>query len=68
MMGVSHRVLVYIFGDNQSVLYNRSTPDYTPKENPQITAYSIVLEGAARYKWRTVYVIMHDNEAYLLTE
>ena len=68
MMGIPVDGPAYIYGDNQSVLYNTSIPDSTLKKESQSTAYHFIREGVARDKWRTLYVNTHDNEADLFTK
>jgi hypothetical protein len=68
MMGIPCEGPAYIFGDNQSVLYNTSIPDSTLKKKSQSIAYHLIREGSARDEWRTAYVNTHENEADLLTK
>ena len=68
MMGIPCEGPAYIFGDNQSVLYNTSIPDSTLKKKAQSIAYHLVREGSARDEWRTGYVNTHENDADLLTK
>jgi hypothetical protein len=68
MMGIPCENLVYIQGDNQSVLANTTIPNSTLKKKNQSIAYHFIREGVARYEWRTSYVNTHDNEAGLLTK
>jgi hypothetical protein len=67
MMGILVEGPAYIFGDNQSVLYNTSIPDSTLKKKSQSIAYHLIREDAAKDEWRMVYVNTHENEADLLT-
>ena len=68
MMGIPCEGPVYIYGDNQSVLANTTSPDSTLKKKSQSIAYHFVREGAARDEWRTAHVSAHDNESDLLTK
>ena len=68
MMGIAIDGPTYIFGDNQSVLYNTTIPDSTLKKKAQSICYHYVREGAARGEWRTTYVNTKDNPADLLTK
>jgi hypothetical protein len=68
MMGIPFESPAYVYGDNQSVLYNTTIPDSTLKKKSQSIAYHFVREGAARSEWRTAYVNTHDNPADLLTK
>jgi hypothetical protein len=68
MMGIPVNGPSYVFGDNQSVLYNTTIPDSTLKTTSHSIAYHFVREGVARDEWRTTYVNTHDNAADLLTK
>ena len=67
MMGISCDDLMFIYGDNQSVLANTTVPDSTLKKKSQSIAYHFVQEGAAQDEWQTTYVNTHENEADILT-
>ena len=58
----------FIYGDNQSVLYNTTLPDSALKKKSQSIAYHFVREGVARDEWRTTYINTNDNPADLLTK
>lgn len=68
MMGIPVEGPAYVYGDNQSVLANSTSPDSTLKKKSQSIAYHFVREGVARDEWRTTYVNTHENEADLLTK
>jgi hypothetical protein len=69
MLGIPCEGPTYIFGDNQSVLFNTSIPDSTiKKKKPQSIAHHFVREGAAHDEWRTTYVNAHLNPADLMTK
>jgi hypothetical protein len=68
MMGIPVEGPSYIYGDNQSVLWNTSIPDSMLKKKSQSIAYHFVHEGVARDEWRTAYVNTHENPADLLTK
>lgn len=68
MMGIPCEEATFVFGDNQSVLYNTSIPESTLKKKSQSIAYHFVREGSARDEWRTAYVNTHLNPADLLTK
>ena len=68
MMGIPCQGHTYVYGDNQSVLYNTSIPESTLKKKSQSIAYHFVREGCARNEWRTAYVNTHLNPADLLTK
>ena len=48
MMGIPVNVPAYIYGDNQSVIFNTYIPNYTLNNNSQSIAYHFTREGAAR--------------------
>ena len=66
-MGVPHDLLVFIFGDNQSILAYTTIPNSTLKKKSQSITYHFVREGTARDEWRTLYMNTYDNEADLCT-
>jgi hypothetical protein len=68
MMGIPCEGPTYVYGDNQSVLFNTTIPESTLKKKTQSIAYHFVREGAARDEWRTAYVNTHFNPADLLTK
>lgn len=68
MMGIPCEGPSYVYGDNQSVLFNTSIPDSTLKKKSQSIAYHYVREGAAKDEWRTAYVNTHLNPADMLTK
>ena len=68
MMGIPVNGPAYIYGDNQSVLFNAYIPDSTIKKKSQSIAYHFTREGSARDEWITVYVNTNENESDLLTK
>jgi hypothetical protein len=68
MMGIPCEGPTYVYGDNQSVLFNTTIPESTLKKKTQSIAYHFVREGAAKDEWRTAYVNTHLNPADLLTK
>ena len=66
-MGITVEGPTCIYGDNQSVLANKTILDSTLKKKSQSIAYHFVHEGASRDEWRTSYVNTHENAADLLT-
>ena len=68
MMGIPCVGNAYVYGDNQSVLYNGSLPDSTLKKKSNSIAYHFVREGCARDEWRLAYISTHDNVADLMTK
>ena len=68
MMGIPVNGPAYIYGDNQSVIFNTSIPNYTLKKKSQSIAYHFTRGGAERDEWRTAYVNTNENESDLLTK
>ena len=68
MMGIAISEPTYLFGDNQSVLYNATCPDSMLKKKSNSIAYHFVREGSARDEWRITYINTHLNVADLLTK
>jgi len=67
-MGIPCEDPTFLFGDNQSVLWNTTIPDSTLKKKSNSIAYHFVREGCARDEWQTTYVNTHENPADLLTK
>ena len=67
-MGIPCEGCSYVYGDNQSVLYNTSIPESTLKKKSQSITYHFVWEVCARNERRTAYVNTHANPADLLTK
>ena len=68
MMGITVNEPAFVFGDNQSVLANTTSPASTLKKRSNAIAYHFVREGCARDEWRTAYINTHENVADLLTK
>ena len=68
MLGIPVSGPAYLFGDNQSVLWNATCPDSILKKKSNSIAYHFVREGTARGEWRITYVSTHMNVADLLTK
>ena len=68
MMGIPVDQPTYIFGDNQSVLYNTSSPHSVLKKKSSSIAYHFVREGCARNEWMTTYLNTHLNPSDMLTK
>ena len=61
MMGIPVNNPAFIYGDNQSVLWNTTDPDSTLKKKSSLVAYHFVCEGVAKDEWRTGYVKTSEN-------
>ena len=68
MMGIPILGPAYIYGDNQSVLFNTTMPESTLKRKSQSLCYHFVREGCAKDEWRTSYVNTKNNPADILTK
>jgi hypothetical protein len=68
MMGIPCEDPSFIYGDNQSVLYNSTLPESTLKKKSNSIAYHFVREGAAIGEWVTSYVRSGDNPSDILTK
>ena len=68
MMGIPVNNPCFIFGDNQSVLWNTTVPESMLKKLSSSVAYQFVREGASLDQWRTSYVNINDNPADLMTK
>ena len=67
-MGIQVSSPVFIYGDNQSVLWNTTIPDSTLKKKSNSIAYHFVREGIAQDKWRTLYIKTDANPSDLMTK
>ena len=67
-MGISCSEPCFIYGDNQSVLANKTVPQSVLKKKSNSIAYYFVREGVAQDEWRTTYVETSFNPADLLTK
>ena len=68
MMGIPVNNPCFIFGDNQSVLWNTTVPESTLKKKSSSVAYHFVREGVSIDQWRTAYINTNDNPADLMTK
>ena len=68
MMGIPVELPTYVFGDNQSVLKNTSSPHSTLKKKSSSVAFHFVREGVVKDEWRTTYLNTHLNPADMLTK
>ncbi len=70
MMGITVHEPAYVFGDNQSVLANTTTPGSTLRKKSNAIAYHFVREGCTHDEWRMTYINRDadENVADLLTK
>ena len=67
-MGIPVNNPCFIYGDNQSVLWNTSIPDSMLKKKTAIVSYHFVREGVSADAWRTAYVNTKLNPADIMTK
>ena len=67
-MGIPVENPCFVFGDNQSVLWNTSVPDSMLKKKTSSVAYHYVREGVSNDEWRTAYIKTSENPSDLLTK
>ena len=58
----------FVYGDNQSVLWNTMCPDSVLKKNTSSVAYHFVREGVFRDDWRTIYIKTSENPSDICTK
>ena len=68
MMGILVNNPSFVFGDNQSVLWDTTVPESMLKKKTSSVAYHFVREGVSRDEWRTTYVKTNENPADLMTK
>ena len=68
MMGIPVNNPAYVYGDNQSVLWNTTDPDSTLKKKSCLAVYHFVREGVAKDEWRTGYVKTSENPSDVMTK
>ena len=68
IMGISVELPTYIFGDNQSVLANKSSPYSKLKKKSSSIAFHFVREGVAKSEWKTIYLNTNLNASDMLTK
>ncbi len=67
-MGITVGEPVFIFGDNQLVLADTTSPGSMLKKKSKSIAYHFVWEGCACDEWQMTYINMDENVADLLTK
>ena len=68
MMGINVENPAFIYGDNQSVLWNTTMPESVLKKKTSSVAYHYVREGVSSDEWRTTYVNTKLNPSDVLTK
>ena len=58
----------FVYGDNQSVLWNASITDSMLKKKTTSASYHFVREGVSSDQWRTAYINTKDNPSAILTK
>ena len=68
MMGFPVNNPCFIYGDNQSILWNTSVPDFMLKKKTASVSYHFVREGVSADEWRTIYIYTKENPSDILTK
>ena len=68
MMGVPLTGPTYIYGDNMSVIYNKSRPESTLKKKINSICYHAVCEAVASGEFLTTHCKTGDNYSYMMTK
>ena len=68
MMGIPVTNPAFVFGINQSVLWDTTVPDLMLKKKSSSVAYHFVREGVEKDKWRMAYVHTKLNPSDVLTK
>ena len=67
-MGIPISNPCFVYGDNQSVLWNTTIPDSVLRKKTSSVAYHFVREGVSNDEWRTAYIKTAENPSDLLTK
>lgn len=67
-MGIPVTNPIFIYGDNQSVLWNTTVPESTLKRKSSAVAFHFVYEGVSKEMWRMAYIHMSLNTADIFTK
>ena len=68
MMGIPVENPCFVYGDNQSVLWNTTMPESTLKKKTSSVAYHFVREGVSMDEWRTTYINTKENPSDIMTK
>ena len=68
MMGIRVNNPAFLYGDNQSVLWNVSVPDSMLTKKSHSISYHFCREGCAREEWVAGYIHTGQNPSDLLTK
>ena len=68
MMGILVSNPVFIYGDNQSVLWHTMIPDSTLKRKRSSIPFHFFREGVAQDRWRTVFIKTDANPSNIITK
>ena len=68
MMGIPVENPCFVYGDNQSVLWNMTVFESTLKKKASSVAYHFVHEGVSCDEWRTTYINTKDNPSDIMTK
>ena len=68
VMGIPVNNPSFIYGDNQTVLWNTTVPDSMLKKKTASASYHFMREGVSADQWRTAYINTKLNPADILTK
>ena len=68
MFGIQVEHPAYVFGDDQSVLFNSSKPHSVLKNESSRISYHFVRERVTKNEWRTTYLNTHLNPSEMCTK
>ena len=67
-MGIPVNIPTFIYGDNQSVLWNTTVPESALKKKSCAVAYHFCREGVSKLEWLTTYVRTNLDPSDVLTK
>jgi len=68
MMRIPVNNPVFIFGDNQSVLWNTTVLESSLKKKSYVVVYYFCREDVSRLEWLTAYIRTHLNPSDIMTK
>ena len=67
-MGIIIEIPTFVFGDNKSVLANKSMPRSNLKKKSSSITFHFLWEGVAKYEWQMTYLKTHLNPSDMCTK
>ena len=68
MMGIPVNNPAFLYGDNQSVLWNTTVPESSLKKKSCAVVYHFCREGVSKLEWLTAFVRTNLNPSEIMTE